>query len=272
MKKKGKRIRLIDWSAESSRQRARALRDAGYVVSSGPLDSARSLKELKSNPPDAVVILLDRLPGQGRDLGIALRTNGRTRLVPLVFAEGSDAKIENTRKNLPDAHFTPWSRIRSTLRRAIAHPPTTPVVPRTNLAAYSGTPLPRKLGMRENETVLLVNSPEGFIDTLLPLPQGIRFRKRGVGKCDLIIWFCPSMRQFQAGLERLLKVLGKGGIWIAWPKKSSGVATDLTPIAIRKGGLEAGLVDFKICSIDNTWSALRFTRQKGGTGAARSNP
>ena len=258
---KRRRIRMVHWNPGGASDEVGLLRDAGYTVIGTPFDGS-ALKELKSDPPDAVVIRLDRLPAQGRDVGIALRTNARTRFVPLVFVGGDEAKVKRTQTILPDAHYTPWSRIRSTVKRAIAHPPATPVVPHSNLAGYSGTPLPRKLGIRENDAVLLVNPPSGFENSLGALPTGVHFRYRAVGPCDLIIWFCPSLRDFQTRLERLGNLPSRGGIWIAWQKKASGRANDLSQTIVRSGGLEAGLVDYKICSIDEIWSALRFTRRK----------
>lgn len=255
-----KRVRLVHWDEGQAEEKAEVLRRAGYGVDASPI-GPEALRELKRRPPDAVVIVLDRLPVQGRDVGIVLRTNAKTRGVPIVFAGGEPSKVAKVKASLPDARYAAWSRIRSALKSAIARPPASRVVPSSVLAGYSGTPLARKLGIRENHTVILVGAPSDFESKLSDLPPGVRFRRRAAGRNDLIVWFCPSLRELRRRLARLKELAGRGGIWIAWPKKASGVPTDLTQAAVRKEGLDAGLVDYKICAIDSTWSGLRFARR-----------
>ena len=226
--------------------------------------AGRALRALRADPPDAVVIDLSRLPAQGRDLGVALRRSKSTRRVPLVFVGGSRAKVAGVKQHLPDAAYGDWRGIRPTLRRAIAHPPTDPVKPASALAAYSGTPLPKKLGIKPDSVVALVGAPEGFEDLLGELPEGVTLRPRAQGRCDLIVWFAASRRELERRVARLGSVAGAGGLWIAWPKKASGVVTDLSERVVREAGLAAGLVDYKIAAIDETWSGLRFARRKRG--------
>ena len=109
--------------------------------------------------------------------------------MPVVFVDGQPEKIERVRQYLPDAVYTPWRRIRSSLKRAIAHPPSDPVVPPSQslLAGYSGTPLPKKLGLKANSVVLLLGAPKGFEKTLGDLPDGVVFRNRAQGRCDMAI-------------------------------------------------------------------------------------
>jgi hypothetical protein len=115
---------------------------------------------------------------------------------------------------------------------------------------YSGTPLPRKLGIKPDSAVLLVSPPDGFV-----LEGGVR----GEERLDVIVDFCRDLDQLQATFEPLRQRLSPaGGLWIAWPKKASGVSTDLTENVVREHGLAAGLVDNKVCAIDETWSGLRF--------------
>jgi hypothetical protein len=222
-----------------------------------------ALRELTRNPPDAVVIDLGRLPGQGRDVGLLLRRRKATRHVPLVFVEGDPEKVARVRTMLPDAVYTTWRRIRGSLKRALAHPPEAPPVPASALAGYSGTPLPRKLGIKAGSVVALAGAPAGFETTLGPLPDGVVLRRQVRGRCDRIIWFTRSRRDLERRIERLSAALAeRGGLWIAWPKKASGVATDLTQNIVRRTGLDSGLVDYKICAIDETWSGLLFARRR----------
>ena len=258
-----RRVQLIHWNTAEAEEQAKRLRAAGYEVAYdlSPLDG---LRQLRRSPPSAVVINLSRLPAQGRDMALAVRQHKSTRRVPLVFVDGQPEKIERVRQHLPDAVYTPWRRIRSSLKRAIAHPPSDPVVPPSQslLAGYSGTPLPKKLGIKANSVVLLIGAPKGFEKTVGDLPDGVVFRNRAQGRCDMAIWFPKSRRDLERRVKRLGAVAGKGGLWMAWPKKSSGVETDLTPAIVRKAGLAAGLVDYKVCAIDATWTGLRFARRK----------
>jgi hypothetical protein len=126
-------------------------------------------------------------------------------------------------------------------------------------AGYSGTPLPRKLGIRPSARLGLIDAPDGFDATLGPLPDGVRVRRSARGPLDLVLAFFVR----RAALERRLPALRSaldpaGGLWIAWPKRASGLATDLTENLVREMGLAAGLVDNKVCAIDEIWSSLRF--------------
>ena len=256
-----KSVRLVHWKPSEAAPLVAKLRSAGYRVDYEELNP-RVIRSIREVPPDAFVIDLSRAPSQGRDIGIAFRTHKSTRHVPLVFVEGEPEKIARVRKALPDAVHTSWSRIRSSLKKAIAHPPADPVVPESSMAGYSGTPLVKKLGIKPDSVVALVGASKGFEKTLGRLPQGAQLRWGARGRPDLVIWFVKSRKDLERRVERLGELAGGGGLWVAWPKQASGVATDLTQAAVRKAGLASGLVDYKICAIDDTWSGLRFARRK----------
>ena len=131
------------------------------------------------------------------------------------------------------------------------------------MAGYSGTPLPRKLGIKPGARVALVGAPAAFGDTLGELPDGAVSRPlgRGAGRFDVIVCFARSSAELARTLPALpARLEPAGGLWIAWPKKSSPkpIATDLTEAEVRARGLGTGLVDNKVCAIDDTWSGLRF--------------
>ena len=128
------------------------------------------------------------------------------------------------------------------------------------MAGYSGTPLPKKLGVKEGHCVALIGAPRDFDRTLGALPAEVDVR-RDLRRRDLdvIVMFCPDVKTLRSKLDGAVsKLSAAGGLWIGWPKKSSGVETDLTESIVRRMGLDAGLVDNKICAIDDTWSGLRF--------------
>ena len=129
-------------------------------------------------------------------------------------------------------------------------------------AGYSGTPLPRKLGIKPDSVTALVGAPPDFEDTLGPLPAGARLSRSGRGRRDLTIWFVRSAAELRRAMPRMVEAARSGGVWIAWPKKASGLATDVTESIVRDHGLAAGLVDHKVCAIDATWSGLRFALRR----------
>jgi len=195
-------------------------------------------------------------------VAVWFRQQKATRHVPIVFIEGDPAKTNITRKLIPDAAYTEWRRIRSTLRRVIDRPPDSPIVPGT-MDGYSGTPLPKKLGIKSNAVVVLLGAPTGIKKTLGRLPDGVRVKKQARGKADVILLFTNSLKDLKRRFPIAERVLIQGGrLWIAWPKKASGVSTDLTQSVVRATGLDAGLVDYKISAIDETWSGLCFTQRR----------
>lgn len=143
------------------------------------------------------------------------------------------------------------------------------------MAGYSGTPLPKKLGIKAGHRVVVVGSPPGFLDTLGPLPEGVvasgEATLRGTGSCDILMLFSGSRAGLARGLPVAMRRTGDtGAIWVSWPKKASGVPTDITEDVVREVALPLGLVDVKVCAVDDTWSGLRLvvrvenrTRQPG---------
>lgn len=128
------------------------------------------------------------------------------------------------------------------------------------MAGYSGTPLLKKLGFKEGFRVGLVNPPKGFERELGSLPTDVKITVGLFTKpFDLILLFADSQRTLQKEFPRLAQKLAENGmLWIAWPKKASGVATDLSDNSVRLIGLNAGLVDVKVCAINDIWSGLKF--------------
>jgi hypothetical protein len=129
-------------------------------------------------------------------------------------------------------------------------------------AGYSGTPLPKKLGIRDNYSVLLINAPERFERTLGPLPAYTKFIA-DPKNANVTVLFAMSQAELVRDFVPLEKALPeKTALWIAWPKKASGAKTDLDENIVRKFGLDSGWVDYKVCAIDATWSGLCFARKK----------
>lgn len=140
-------------------------------------------------------------------------------------------------------------------RSTIAKPPAAP-----SSAGYSGTPLVTKLGIREGHRLAVLDAPEGFDRTLGPLPPGVTsLRTLGRGTpFDVAIRFVRSRAELVAAFAPITaRMQQAGAIWVAWPKKASGIATDVTEDVVREVVLPLGWVDNKVCAIDATWSGLR---------------
>jgi hypothetical protein len=255
-----RRVLLIHQNPLEATERAKSLRAAGYDVAVVVPQGLKFLRDVRRDPPDATVIDIERLPSVGRDIGIALRMSKSTRLLPMVFAGGASEKVAGIRNFLPDAAYAPWSKIGRELKRAIARRPIDPVVPRSIFDPYIGTPLLKKLGIKANSSVALVDAPEGFSKSLGRLPDGVTLHEKS-GNCDLTIWFVRSTRELDHGIKKIAMQVGGGLIWIAWPKKTSTTVSNLSQISVRGAGLTSGLVDFKVCAIDATWSGLLFKRR-----------
>jgi hypothetical protein len=126
-------------------------------------------------------------------------------------------------------------------------------------SGYSGTPLARKLGIRAEAVVGLLDAPAGFEDLLAPLPGGVRLRRQARGPLDVIVLFATELAVLRRRFDAAEAALdADGGLWVAWPKRAAKVATDLDFDRVQRLGLERGLVDNKSCAIDEVWSGLRF--------------
>lgn len=128
------------------------------------------------------------------------------------------------------------------------------------MAGYSGTPLVKKLGFKPGFRAGLVNPPPGFQKELAPMPDDVSLDVDKLSKqLNLIVLFVDSQKSLKREFSQLARRLVENGmLWIAWPKKASGVVTDLSEGIVRNIGLEAGLVDVKVCAINEVWSGLKF--------------
>jgi hypothetical protein len=261
-----RRAVLIHWRPEEGAARLGALTAAGwqgecYTPQGG------NLKPLRESPPEAFVIDLSRLPSQGWGVGILLRRSSQTRRVPIVFAGGDPAKVERIKKELPDAVYCQWERIADALAEAIRNAPDQPVVPEP-MAGYSGTPLAKKLGIKERTALTLLNAPQGFLQKL-SLPGNVKVHQHPA-EAHRVMLFVRDAAELKRGFPKAAAIVAKGGgLWIAWPKKASGLAKDLSQKDVRALGMSQGWVDYKVCAVDETWSGFLFAPQKKPASKSR---
>ncbi len=261
------RVILIHWKAEEIPSRLDRLRRLGFKAEPLPGEGAAGLRALRQQPPDAVLIDLGRLPAQGLAAATMLRQQKATRCTPIVFIGGAREKIERTRRMLPDAIFTDWPKIRLAVRKALANPVSNPRVPST-MEPYAGVPLVKKLGIKPGQRVILLNAPPKFERRLGRLVEEITICRQLRGKADTILMFLNSQAELRKKLPAAIRCMAGGAsLWMAWPKRTSGVESDLSQAVVRQTGLDANIVDYKIAAIDEVWSGLRFAaRQKVRSG------
>lgn len=254
-------ILLVHWNEKEAKEHSRVLKSLRHKTQFLCDSEKPNLLAIRESPPDLFLIDLSRLPSHGREIAGYFRRTKSTRAVPILFVSDDSERVAGVRKLIPDATFGTWEEIETTIAKAIRNVPQSPVVPGT-MAGYSGTPLPKKLGIRENYSVLLVGAPERFERKLEPLPAGVELVEDGKG-ANVAVLFARSEGALVRDFRPLAKSLPeKVALWIAWPKKASGIVTDLTENVVRELGLASGWVDYKVCAIDETWSGLCFARKK----------
>ena len=130
------------------------------------------------------------------------------------------------------------------------------------MAGYSGTPLAKKLGIKEGMTIAARDAPPAFAELLEPVPADVVWRAQLRSPIDLVVAFFTRRADIARSWPRLTAAVGdQGTIWVAWPKRSSGVTTDCTEDVFRAELLPTGWVDVKVCAIDETWSGLKFVKR-----------
>jgi hypothetical protein len=244
------RVVLISWAKELD-DKLTSIRGLADEVETVAPKGPPELKALGADPPDAVVIDLDRRPSEGLVMGIQLRRQPVTRHVPQVFAGGEPEKVDRVRAILSDARYADWDGVATQLRTAIERPPDDPIVPDT-MALYAGRSLEQKLGATGSATIRLIRPPDGLADKL----EAARLTD---GPAELVMLFVETPAELDQHLGDALTAVQDGGsIWIAWPKGGKRARGDLTEPLVRERGMAAGWVDYKVASIDDTWSGLRF--------------
>lgn len=253
------RIRLIHWNGPEGRERKQRLAALGHQAEFDDDEWPALGRKIRANPPDAFLIDLSRLPSHGREVALTLRGRKDTRHIPIVFVDGDPEKVARLKTILPDATYTTWGRLKTAIPKAIATQPAAPVLPPASI--YSGRSTVEKLGVKIGMRVALVGGPAGFAQSLRDLPARVTFTAKPSAECELFLVFVRSRRELEAQLVAIGRVAAKQTAWFAWPKKAAAVPTDLDGNVVRETGLSAGFVDFKVCSIDDTWSGLAFKRR-----------
>jgi hypothetical protein len=261
------RLVLVHWKVEEVPERLSRLADAGFEAEPWAPRSAGVLSRYDRRPPDAFLIDLTRLPSHGRALGGALRRRRACRNVPLIFVGGEQDKVENVRQKLPDAIFTSWEEVSGAIQRARTYRVANPVVPDADVANPSAS-LTQKLAIERDMAVALLGAPPGFAAQLKPLPPGARVQTRLHTATAVALFFVRSRRDFDLESDRVATACARGcRAWVVWPKKSRAPTSGLEQKVVRAVMMERGLVDYKICSLDPTWSGMLFAVRRSSASS-----
>jgi hypothetical protein len=248
------RVRLFHWKAEEAKPLIALLRKAGHTVDYEG-DTPGSFRTLRENPPAAAVIDLTRMPSHGRYVAAAIRSTKPLRHIPILFLDGDPEKVERIRNEYPDATFTSRAKLALALKRA--KPVADPVRPPTMISAPSTRTTAQKLGIKEGECVAVIDAPPDYAKILGPLPARASYEEDPAEPLPITLWFVRDPGIYLTGLCRMRTLNTR--LWIVYAK---GKKTGLTQFHVRESALAVGLVDYKICSINATWTGLLFTRKK----------
>ncbi len=243
-------------------ERAQLLHGKGVVIDASPLEKLSSVVgEMARLNPAILVLDLDKTPSRGREIAIALRTSRAARHIPILFVGGLPEKVDRIRGEIPDVHFAEWADAARKMREVLKQPQAMhAAMPHRS---YAATPLPTKLGIRARMQVALVAAPDGFEGILGELPEGAALGSRVTAKTELALCFVRSWAELSGTVDLLAGQLPVGAsVWIVYPKRGLRQASDLNENVIRDAGLGAGLVDYKVCSVNDEWSALKFAHRR----------
>lgn len=256
-----KTIRFISWH-EDIKTKVAALKQPGVRIDAEPqIRLSGIVGELARLNPAVLVLDLDKLPSKSREIALALRSTKSARHIPILFAGGLSEKTVRIRSEHPDGIFVSWFEAPRTLAVLLRQSPPMPSIlpPRD----FSATPLPKKLGIRLGMKIALIAAPDAFEELLGDLPENAILATHLTPKTGLALCFVRSLKDLAATLDLLtLRLPKQAAVWIVHPKSAGKYRADFNQNHVRDYSLAVGLVDYKVCSIDRDWSALKFAWRK----------
>ena len=247
------RVLLIYRDPAEAAERAARLRALGLDAAPYQSLGAQGFRSISQDPPQVILIDLIRQPSYGKTMALLLSERKSLASIPVVFVEGDPEKTQQVRAVLPDAGYAAWAKVPAAIEKAARQGPREGVRVRP-----PQTPLLRKLGIGVESGVALRGAPASFA-----LP-GARIVPR-VNDADVVLLFFRNAAALGRELPGMGGLMRPGRrVWVLWPKKTSGEASDLTMPAIRAMAIAAGLVDYKVCAVDATWSAMMLARKRRG--------
>jgi hypothetical protein len=252
------RVRIVHWKAAEAAPLVDACRACGFDVEYDDVAFPALAKLLRDNPPEALVIDLTCRPSHGRDAAAAFRRTKYARHIPLIFVDGEPEKVKAVRQVLPDATFATRKQLCSRIKSACAKPVAVPVIPPHPMERYGSRTVAQKLGIKEGSTVAVVDPPRDYVALIGELPDDVELVEDPGSVHQVTLWFVRDARVYQAGLRRMRAMAGRTKLWVVWRKG----AEDITQYVVREAANDVGLVDYKICAINEKWSAMAFAPRK----------
>jgi hypothetical protein len=253
------RVRIVHWKVLQALPLIEACRACGFEVEYDDVKFPALAKLIREKPPDVLAIDLTTQPSHGRDAAIYLRRTKYARHIPFVFVDGEPEKVEAIKQLFPDAVFATRKQLCARIKAAGRKPLADPAVPPGVFATYASRTVAQKLGIRENSTVAIFDPPRDYAVALGELPEGVELLEDPDFVHPVTLWFVRDPRVYQAGLLRMQAIAHRTKLWVVWRK---GSTNGLTQYLVRNAAIEVGLVDYKICAVNEQWSAMVFARRK----------
>ena len=253
-------IRVIHWKAAEAEPLLEACRRTGFQVDYIEGRGPSVAQTLRAIPFDVLVIDLSRLPAHGREVAIWIRNTKATRAIPILFVGGDPAKVSAIREQLPDADYCEIKQVAAALKRALRRRPGSaePVIPLSIMDRVGVKPAAQKLGIASGSSVRVVDPPRDFPALLGEIPDGVEFVEDEEA-APVTLWFVHDLNSFLSSLRGMRAAVSRTKLWLIWRK---GVGQEITQNTVRETAREVGLVDYKICSVNDRWSGMLFARKK----------
>jgi hypothetical protein len=248
------RIRLLHWRQPETL--LGVLRKARHQVD---FEVRPTITTIRTANPEAIVIDLAITPSRGRDFAVYLRGSKSMRHLPIVFVDGEPGKVKKIRELLPDAVYTTLDQVAGDVKRALSKAPTAPVVPPQYMQRWTGRTTAQKMGIVEGSRVALIDPPPDYARVLGELPKNVALEEDPQEVLPVTIWFVRDQEEYVRALPRKRSLAARSRFWVAWPK---GRRDGINQTVIRETALQLGLVDYKICSVNEVWTAMVFAVKK----------
>jgi CheY-like chemotaxis protein len=259
------RVLVVHWRAEDAEPALEVLRKGGFDAALAGADGARAIRAVREQQPAAVVIDLSRLPSHGREVAIELRKSAKTRQIPLIFLGGAPEKVDAIRALMPDASYCDIRELAKTVRAAIRNKPEAPVQPLAMMDRYKGRSVAQKLGIQAGSRVAVFDAPRDYAQILSSAPEGVEFQEDDASGCDIVLWFVREQNEFDARVRTMARQAAKAKLWVVWPKGKSTKTGAASENLIREAAIAAGLVDYKVCAVDERWSGLALCLRRASS-------
>jgi hypothetical protein len=255
------RVRLIHWKGAEAAPLIRKLKAAGCTVDYDE-DLRAYWRTRGKSLPEVFVIDLTRQPAHGREVAVALRGYKATRHIPVVFVDGDSEKVEAVRRVIPDAIYASRARLPTAIRRVRPNP--NPLVPAQMMDRYANRTAAQKMGIGKDVHVAVVDPPADYEKVVGELPEGAWLDEEAFTACKVMLWFVHDYSGFEAALPKMRRAAERTRLWILWRKNRRGKGSEdgLDGNLVRNGANQVGLVDYKICSVNDTWSGMVFAIKK----------